>query len=101
MRKKALISFIALLLQCQASPPLALHQLIDVESGGEVVLLLHGVDFEGDDVSYILKHSIIIFMILIRSRLFIETVSLLYLSDGNNNYFTSKAWTVISAIVYI
>lgn len=51
MRKKALILFAALLLRCQAIPPLALHQLVEVESGGEVVLLLHGVDFEGDDVS--------------------------------------------------
>lgn len=52
MRRKALvIFFVALLLQCRASPPLALHQLVEVEPGGEVILNLHGLDFEGDDVS--------------------------------------------------
>lgn len=51
MRRKTLVIFATLLLQCQASPPLALHQLVEVEPGGEVVLKLHGVDFDGDDVS--------------------------------------------------
>ena len=51
MRKKTLVIFAALLLQCESAPPLALHQLVEVESSGEVVLNLHGVDFEGDDVS--------------------------------------------------
>lgn len=44
-----LVIFAALLLQCESSPPLALHQLVEVESNGEVVLKLHGLDFEGDD----------------------------------------------------
>lgn len=51
MKRKSLISFAALLLQCQALPPLAVHQLVEVEPGGEVVLKLHGIDFEGDSVS--------------------------------------------------
>ena len=53
MKRKDLVLFAAFLLGCQAKHPLALHQLVEVESGGEVVLLLHGVDFEGDDVSNI------------------------------------------------
>lgn len=51
MKRRTLISFATLLLRCRALPPLALHQLVEVEPGGEVVLKLHGVDFEGDDVS--------------------------------------------------
>ena len=51
MRRKALVIFAALLLRCESSPPLALHQLVEVESNGEVVLKVHGLDFEGDDVS--------------------------------------------------
>jgi hypothetical protein len=51
MRRKALVIFAALLLRCRALPPLALHQLVEVEPGGEVVLKLHGLDFEGDAVS--------------------------------------------------
>ena len=51
MRRKTYIIFAALLLQCRAAPPLALHQLVQVEPGGEVVLKLHGLDFDGDEVS--------------------------------------------------
>ena len=48
--------FNLLLLLCvpkksKATPPLALHQLIEVDSGGEVVLKLHGFDLDGDKVS--------------------------------------------------
>lgn len=35
----------------RAVPPLALHQLIEVDPGGEVVLMLHGHDLDGDEVS--------------------------------------------------
>ena len=51
MKKKALIAFVATLLHCHAKPPLALHQLIEVDPDEEVVLNLHGLDFEGDAVS--------------------------------------------------
>lgn len=36
---------------CNATPPLALHQVIEVEQGGEVVITLHGHDVDGDTVS--------------------------------------------------
>jgi hypothetical protein len=36
---------------CNATPPLALHQLIEVEQGGEVVITLRGHDVDGDTVS--------------------------------------------------
>lgn len=37
--------------KCIATPPLALHQLVEVEEGGEVVLDLFGSDIDGDPVS--------------------------------------------------
>ena len=69
MKRKSLIIFTALLLQCQASPPLALHQLVEVEPGGEVVLKLHGLDFEGDDVRYIYIYTYICFSCFVCSLL--------------------------------
>jgi len=48
----SLFSFLVIYLfaRIRASPPLALHQLIEVEASGEVVLELHGHDLEGDKV---------------------------------------------------
>lgn len=34
-----------------ATPPLALHQVVEVEHGGEVVISLRGHDIDGDTVS--------------------------------------------------
>ena len=41
-------------LRCSATPPLALHQLVEVNEGGEVVLSLYGHDVDGDTVSSLL-----------------------------------------------
>lgn len=38
-----------LILSCRATPPLALHQLVEVETGGEVVISLYGHDIDGDE----------------------------------------------------
>ena len=47
---KGLTILIFPLLSSIATPPVALHQLIEVEKGDEVVLYLHGHDLDGDKV---------------------------------------------------
>ncbi len=51
--KRAIVSFVSLLLKCStslATLPLALHQLVEVGESDEVVLSLHGHDVDGDEV---------------------------------------------------
>ena len=53
LEKLTFAVFLTLFSEGQSSPPLALHQLLEIESGGEAVLRLHGHDQEGDSVSQI------------------------------------------------
>lgn len=49
MWRSGLVFFVSpFVLQCIATPPVALHQLIEVDKGSEVVLHLHGHDLDGD-----------------------------------------------------
>ena len=50
LRRHVWIVFSILWEGCIATPPLALHQLVEVEEGGEVVLSLSGLDLDGDAV---------------------------------------------------
>ena len=47
---KSIFIFVCSLVFIEAKLPLALHQLIEVETGGEVVLKLNGFDLDGDKV---------------------------------------------------
>ena len=51
LQARAWIFFSILWQTCIGTPPLALHQLVEVEPGGEVVLKLNGLDVDGDKVS--------------------------------------------------
>jgi len=48
LQARAWIFFSILCETCIGTPPLALHQLVEVEPGGEVVLKLNGLDVDGD-----------------------------------------------------
>ena len=50
VKNAAACYFIIILTFVTAVPPLALHQLIEIDPGGEVVLTLHGHDLDGDEV---------------------------------------------------
>lgn len=52
--KKIFVTFICCFLNFSslATPPLALHQLVEVETGGEVVISLYGHDIDGDEVRF-------------------------------------------------
>jgi hypothetical protein len=52
LQARAWIFFSILCETCIGTPPLALHQLVEVERGGEVVLKLNGLDVDGDKVSH-------------------------------------------------
>jgi hypothetical protein len=54
LQARAWLLFSILWETCIATPPLALHQLVEVEEGGEVVLSLYGFDVDGDGVSYLI-----------------------------------------------
>ncbi len=62
LQARSWIFFSILWETCIGTPPLALHQLVEVEPGGEVVLKLNGLDVDGDKVSHFQVRTLIFYV---------------------------------------
>ena len=82
---------------CDSAAPLALHQVVEVEQNGEVVIALFGLDRDGDQVSSFLQLSFV-FIFQFLKFLPWESIDLI---DKGNNHFSSRNWDSVSSFASI
>ena len=99
--RKGLTILILPLLSSIATPPVALHQLIEVEKGDEVVLHLHGHDLDGDKVRASFKHFAKYFLIASRKYFNRHYPYFLNIRQQQPSRLYRKAVSFIKSLTYL